>query len=297
MTTGAGSADPAPASSTGRLERAIPAPLMALAAMSLVQTGAAVSVPLFDHLGVLGTTWGRLVIAAAVMLALTRPRLADLGRTQMVAALSLGIAMAVMTLCYFQAVARAPLGIVTTIEFLGPLGVAVIGSRRLSHIGLALLAGAGVVLLAGGEGGGAIDRTGIAFALVAALGWAGYILLSQRVGRAFTGLQGLALSLAVAALVSTPFGAPEALPHLSAETLVALIGVALLVPLIPYALEMMALRRMPARSFGVLMSLEPGIGAAAGFVVLGQALSLAQLAGIALVMAASIGAVATGSRA
>jgi inner membrane transporter RhtA len=268
------------------------AALMAVGSMTLVQLGAALAKPTLDSFGPLGTTWLRLAWAALLLAVITRPRILSYSWVQWRGAILLGAAMAGMTLCYFQAVIRIPLGLATAIEFLGPLGVAAFGMRRAWHAVWPLLALVGVVLLVHDGSSWTVDPVGAGFALAAGFGWAIYILLMKRVGQAFEGLQGLTMSLAVAALVATPWGLAENGGHIPLPVLGITIGLAILVPLLPYALEMMALRRMPTRAFGILMSAEPALGTLIGFVVLGQALSPAQLAGIALVVIASLGAVA-----
>ena len=281
-------ATPAP----GSTRQVAVAAVMALGSMSCIQLGAALAKPTLESFGPLGTTWLRLAWAALLLVLLTRPKLRSFTRSQWLSAVTLGATMAAMTLCYFQAVNRIPLGLATAIEFLGPLGVAAVGMRRAWHAVWPVLALVGVVLLVRDRSGWTVDLVGAGFALGAAAGWAAYIVLMKRVGQAFTGLQGLTMSLAVAAIVAAPWGLAENGGHIPLPVLGITIGLAILVPLLPYALEMMALRRMPTRPFGILMSAEPAIGTLVGFVVLGQALSPAQLAGIALVVIASLGAVA-----
>ena len=279
----------------------IPAPLFCLAAMLTVQTGIALSTPLFRTLGVAGTTSLRMTTAALVLLAWTRPRLRGRSRRALLSATLLGLASAGMTLLFADAVHRLPMGTAATIEFLGPLAVALLFSRRLGHVLWAVLAGAGVVLLTlvGAAGSTSLDPLGLASAFGAAACLAGYILLTQRVGQAFDGFDGLALSLTVAALVLAPFGLTEAWHGLARSTdpwllLVSVAGVAMLFPVIPYLLEMVALRRLPERVFSVIASLEPAVSALIGLLVLGQVLGGAQLLGIACVIAASAGATLTG---
>jgi inner membrane transporter RhtA len=198
-----------------------------------------------------------------------------------------------MNTAIYAALDRIPLGIAVTIEFVGPLGVAIAGSRRALDALWVLLAAGGIGLLADRGGGGGLDGLGVLFALVAGLAWAAYILLSQRVGRSFAGATGLALAMAIGALVAAPLGIAQgggALLHPGLFAAVA--AVALASSVIPYSLEMEALRRLPARVFGILMSLEPAVAALAGLVVLGQALSARDWLAIALVIAASAGATA-----
>ncbi|MFJ6773799.1 EamA family transporter [Kitasatospora sp. NPDC091257] len=297
--------------STGRLGKVlrrperIPAPLLCLTAMFLVQTGIALSKPLFGPLGVSGTTFLRLGFAAVILLAVTRPKLRDKRPRDLVAAALLGVASAGMTFLFAGAIDRLPMGTAATIEFLGPLAVALVFARRASHLLWALLAAAGVVLLTllgEGDGGGSLDPVGLLYAFGAAACYALYILFTDKVGATFQGFQGLAVSMTVGALALAPFGLGQAWDGLTAPgasplgLLAAVAGVSLLLPVIPYALEMTALRRMPQRVFSVLVSLEPAVSALVGLVVLGQLLGVPQLAGIGCVVAASVGATLTGRR-
>jgi inner membrane transporter RhtA len=202
-----------------------------------------------------------------------------------------------MTVCFFEAVRRLPLGLTTTIAFLGPLGVATLGSRRATDLGWALLAAVGVVLLVRPQASGwLVDTAGLALALVAAGCWAGYILLAKRVGAMFEGLQGLSVSLVVAAAVVTPLGMAQLHGWPRPSQLMATAGLAILAPVLPCGLEMTALRRMKARTFGVLMSLEPAIGVTIGYLALRQQPSTAQLLGVLCVVVASAGVVAVADR-
>ncbi|WP_344636817.1 EamA family transporter [Kitasatospora cystarginea] len=280
----------------------VPAPLLCVTAMFAVQLGIAFSRPLFEPLGVSGATFLRLAAAAVILLALTRPRLRGRSRRDLASAGLLGVVSAGMTLCFAGAVDRLPMGTAATIEFLGPLAVALAFARRASHLVWALLAGGGVALLTlfgaegGGDGGsGGLDPAGLGLAFAAAACYAGYILLTDKVGAAFKGFEGLAVSITVGALVTLPVGIGPALHGLSEADspwplLLAVAGVALLLPVIPYALEMSALRQLPQRVFSVLVSLEPAVSALVGLVVLHQVLGVAQLAGIACVVIASVGA-------
>ncbi|MFD7904864.1 DMT family transporter [Kitasatospora sp. NPDC059722] len=300
-----------PGRPTGRLPKflrrpeSIPAPLLCLTAMFLVQTGIALSKPLFGPLGVSGTTFLRLGFAAVILLAVTRPKLRDKRPRDLAAAALLGMASAGMTFLFAGAVDRLPMGTAATIEFLGPLAVALVFARRASHLLWALLAAAGVALLTllgEGDGGGSLDPVGLLFAFGAAACYALYILFTDKVGAAFQGFQGLAVSMTVGAITLAPFGLGEAWHGLTAPDaspvvlLASVAGVSLLLPVIPYALEMTALRRMPQRVFSVLVSLEPAVSALVGLVVLGQLLGVPQLAGIGCVVAASVGATLTGRR-
>jgi inner membrane transporter RhtA len=197
-----------------------------------------------------------------------------------------------LTLAFFEAIARIPLGVAVTIEFLGPLSVALAGSRHARDVAWVLLAGAGVALLTLGHGAGEpLDAAGVGFAAVAAVCWAGYILLTKRVGARWAGFGGLSVSLAVAAIVTLPAGVAGAGSELLApEVLLAGVGLALLIPLLPYALELVALRRLPTALFGVIMSLEPAIAALLGFVILDQGLAVTGVVAITMVSVASAGA-------
>jgi inner membrane transporter RhtA len=259
---------------------------MVLAAASSQQVGAAFAVTLFDELGPGGAAFLRLALAAIVLCAIWRPSLA--GDLRVAAAF--GVALGLMNWSIYESIDRIPLGVAVTIEFAGPLAVAVIGSRRPLDGLWIVLAAAGILLLAD-PGGGSVDGLGVLFALTAAVCWAAYIHLSQRTGRAFPGGSGLALAMVVGALVVAPAGFIQgggalAEPDLLGSALV----VALASSVLPYSLELEALRRLPAAVFGVLMSLEPAVAALAGLVVLGQDLGARELLAIAMVVVASAGA-------
>jgi inner membrane transporter RhtA len=261
---------------------------LVVAAVSSLQFGAGFAVTLFDELGPAGAAFLRLAIAAVVLVAIWRPR--PHGRLGLAAAF--GVTLGLMNLCIYEAMDRIPLGIAVTIEFWGPLAVAVFGSRRMLDLLWVALAAAGIVLLA--DPGGSLDTAGVAFAFAAGGLWVGYILLSVRVGAVYPGGTGLAIAMVFGALVTLPFGAGTDL--LAPEMLAAGAVVALASSVIPYSFELEALRRLPARVFGVLMSLEPAVAAVAGLVVLGQALALDEWAAIALVVVASAGATMTPNR-
>jgi inner membrane transporter RhtA len=270
--------------------------MMALGSMSSIQLGAALSKPLFHRVGPAGTVWLRLVFAGIILLAFARPRIRAHSRQDIVLAVALGAVSGLMTLAFFEAIARIPLGIAVAVEFLGPLSVALAGSRRVLDGVWLVLAGAGIALLTLGHPvNGSLSGLGVGFALLAAIGWGTYILLTQAVGRRWPGMEGLAVSLSVSAIVTAPFGLAGG-PSRFADggLLISALGLALLLPLAPYALELAALRRLAARSFGVLMSLEPAIGAVFGFVILGQGLAGAGIVAVALVVIASLGATLSG---
>ncbi|MFL9893755.1 EamA family transporter [Paraburkholderia sp. RL17-381-BIF-C] len=267
------------------------AALLCVLSMSSVQFGAALSAPTMAAYGSLSTTWLRLCWAALVLALLVRPRFRSYSRSHWMAAGALGAAMAGMTLCFFTALQRIPLGLAVAIDFLGPLAVATFAVRRARALLWPALAIAGVILLSRDRAGWIGEPLGVLLACAAALGWGSYIVLMKKTGTLFAGLEGLSVSLIAAALVATPFGLAQSGLHVAGAQVAATAGLALLVPLLPYALEMVALRHMPAGSFGILMSVEPAIGALAGFVVLNQAMGVLQIAGSLLVVTASVGAV------
>jgi inner membrane transporter RhtA len=260
--------------------------------MSTIQLGAALSKPLFDRVGPAGLVSVRLVLAALILWPFMRPRLRGRSIQDLAAAVALGACSGLLTLCFFEAIARIPLGVTVTIEFLGPLGVALAGSRHARDVAWVLLAGSGVALLTLGEGAGRpLNAAGVAFAAVAAACWAGYILLTKRVGVRWAGLEGLSVSLVVAALVTLPAGIADAGTDLLVpEVMLAGLGLALLMPLAPYIFELIALRRLPTALFGVIMSLEPAIAALLGFLILSQGLAVSGAIAIAMVSVASAGA-------
>ncbi|GGU88849.1 membrane protein [Streptomyces filipinensis] len=258
-----------------------------------VQFGGALAVTLMPRAGAPGVVTLRLLAAALVLLLVCRPRLRGHSRTDWGTVVAFGIAMGAMNGLFYEAVARIPLGPAVTLEVLGPLALSVLASRRAINAVWAGLALLGVFLLGGG-GFDTLDPIGVAFALGAGAMWAIYILFSARTGRRFPQADGLALAMAVAAVLFLPIGVASAGTRLLNPTTIALgAAVALLSSVLPYTLELLALRRLPASTFAILMSLEPAIAATAGFLILGQSLSLREAGAIALVIAASIGAVRT----
>src|SRR5438309_4254639 len=274
---------------------ALPAPLYALGSIASVQVGATVARQLFPYLGPTCTVFVRVFFGALILLAIARPGLRRLSAAQWRQVVPFGLIIAGMNLCFYQSIARIPLGIAVTIEFLGPLGVAIAGSRKARDFVWAAMAAAGVAMLS--LTGGSVTPLGVLFALGAAAGWASYIVLGQRVGRLVAGPDGLALALTVGGLALAPFGILGAGTRLlDARNLGTGMLVAVLSSAIPFSLEYAALRRLSSRLFGILMSIEPAMGAAAGFVFLGQRLTLRDLVAIALVMVASGGATLTAPR-
>ncbi len=277
-----------PLAIAGRALGAVPPPLQILVGIVSVQVGASLAKQLFTVAGAAGTVTLRLFFAALVLLLVWRPAV-RLGRRGWPVVLAYGVVLGLMNLSFYQALARIPQGIAVTIEFLGPLAVALAGSRRLVDALWALLAAGGVVLLA--ETRGDLSLAGLLFALAAGACWGLYILLSAALGKRTTEGNGLALGMAVAAMVAMPVGVVETgAKLLSPWILVIGLAVALLSSVIPYSLELEALRRIPPRVFGVLMSLEPAVAALAGLVVLGESLHPPQWVALCCVVAASIGA-------
>jgi inner membrane transporter RhtA len=268
--------------------------LMALASMTCVQLGLAVSVGLIGQLGTLGTAWLRLAWAGVLLLVFVRPKLSQFSRSALLASIALGVVTGGVTLLFMCAVARLPLGTASALEFLGPLGVAVARGRGAKKR-WPMVAALGVLLLTQPWRGN-VDLLGIGFALGAAACWAAYILLTQRVGDEVSGIRGLAISMPVAGIVATLVAGPSLVGKLSWPILLAGIGLAILLPVTPFILEMLALRRLTTAAFGTLMSLEPAIALLVGLVALRQIPDLLALAGIAFVVTAGIGAERTGSR-
>ncbi|MCW7942386.1 transporter [Streptomyces hygroscopicus] len=286
--------DRASAAPGGPLRRGSLGPVgLVLAGGVSVQFGGALAVSLMPRAGALGVVTLRLVVAAVVLLLVCRPRLRGHSRADWGTVVVFGITMAAMNGLFYQAAARIPLGPAVTLEVLGPLALSVLASRRAVNLIWAGLALAGVFLLGGG-GFGHLDPAGAGFALSAGAMWAAYIVFSARTGRRFPQADGLALAMAVAAVLFVPLGAVESGTRLLVPTTVGLgAAVAMLSSVLPYTLELLALRRLPASTFAILMSLEPAIAATAGFLVLGQSLTATQAMAIALVIAASMGAVRT----
>lgn len=263
--------------------------LSALASVFTVQIGAAASTPVFAQVGPAGTTWLRLCWAALIFAAIARPRPWAMPRRDLGGAALLGVVSAGLTLFFFEAIARIPLATAVAIEFLGPLTVAVL--RRSGKWGwvwppLAFAGVLGVTQPWANPG----DLLGIGLALAAGVCWGLYILLTQFIGDRFHGVSGLAISMPVAALAALPLGFAQATGHLSWNVILHCLGLALFVPVIPYALELFALRRLSAGTFGTLMSVEPAAALLVGAVMLGQIPGLLQLLGVLLVTVAAVGA-------
>jgi inner membrane transporter RhtA len=251
-------------------------------------------VGLIDQVGAAGAAWLRLFWAGVIFLVVVRPRRSAFSRTAFRAATALGVVTAGMTLLFMGAVSHLPLGTASALEFLGPLGVAVVRSHGVARAWAAVAAG-GVLCLTQ-PWLGTVDVVGVGLALGAAGCWAAYIVLTQKVGDAVSGIGGLSISMPVAAVVATVVAGPEIVGRLTPELLVAGLGLAILLPVVPFTLELFALRRLTAGAFGTLMALEPGFALVIGFLALHQVPNLVAVAGIGLVVAAGIGAERSGAR-
>jgi inner membrane transporter RhtA len=268
---------------------------MAMGSMLCVQLGLAIAVMLIDQIGVEGAAWLRLAWAGIILLLIVRPRAAAFTRSSFLTCVVLGVVTATITLLFMAAIDRIPLGTASALEFLGPLGVAVAhgkGRNRLIWPGLAAV---GVVLLTQ-PWDGAVDPVGVLYALGAAVCWATYILLTQKVGDEVAGINGLAVSMPVAGLVATVTVGPMVFHQMTPEILLIGIGLAILLPVVPFALELLALRKLTTAAFGTLMSLEPAFAMIVGLIVLHQVPGPAGVVGICFVVAAGIGAARTGAR-
>ncbi|HTT95945.1 MAG TPA: EamA family transporter [Solirubrobacterales bacterium] len=264
---------------------------MVLGSISSVQCGAALATTLFGRIGPAGTVFLRTAFAALVLLAVARRDVIRVRGSELRDVALFGVTLAAMNLSFYAAIDRLPLGVAVTFEFSGPLAVAVFGSRRRRDLVWAGLAGAGIVLLSGDFGGRSIDPLGAVLALTAGAFWGLYILLSARVGGRSEGLGGLALALVISALLLAPVGLAGGGGEMgSASVLARGLAIGVMSSAIPYALEIEALRRLPNAVFGVMMSLEPAVAALVGFVALGQGLAWSEAVAIALVVAASAGA-------
>ena len=274
----------------GPLSRVSPL-LLVLAATVSVQFGAALAVTLFDRVGAVGSTFLRLALASLMLIAVSRPKIRGWTGAQYRLALAFGISLGVTNMLFYAALGRLPVAVTVTIEFLGPISVAAAYSRRWAEGLWVLLAAGGIVLMtAPWSQTGSLDLVGVALALMAAAGWASYILLAARAGKLFSGRDVLTIAMVVATAAAAVPGILDGGRMLLDPSVLAVgVVVAILSMVIPFSFEFEALRRMPARVFGVLMSLEPAVAVVAGIVVLNQRLALRELIAIALVVIASIG--------
>jgi len=272
----------------------MPSGALVLGAIASVQLGAAVATTLFGRIGPGGTVFERLGFGSLILLAVWRPRLRERRRGEVLQAAVFGLVLAAMNLSFYEALQRIPLGIAVALEFVGPLTVALLGSRRPRDLVWVAFAAAGILVLTS-PGGHSLDGLGVALALLAGCFWGAYIVLNARLGLLFPGVTGLTLGMCVGAVAVAPLGLAEGGGQLfSAEALLLGGAVGVLSSVIPYSFEVEALRRIAPPVFGVLMSLEPAVAALAGFVVVGQRISLRLVIGIALVVLASVGATRRG---
>lgn len=276
------------------LDRA-PAWSLAVVAMFSVQVGAAISVGLFDDIGVAGTAWLRITLGAVGFILIARPKYWQWSLRELKAPILLGLVSAAMTVAFLAAIDLLPLGTVVAIEFLGPLTVAALHSRTRRALAWPALALVGVVLLTE-PWQGATSMAGIVYAAIAGVGWGLYIVITQHVGDRFSGVDGLAISLPVAAVVTAFVGLPQAWGHLTLQVVLIGVAAAVLLPLIPWTLELYALRRLTKAAFGTLMALEPAIALVIGLVILQQVPAPAQIVGIGCVVLAGVAAERTGHR-
>jgi inner membrane transporter RhtA len=274
-----------------------PSPALVIGAIASVQFGSALATTVFNRVGPAGAVLLRLVTASVVLALLWRPAVRTRSRRDLLMAALFGFVLAAMNVTFYEAIKRIPLGVGVTIEFIGPLTVAIVGSRRRLDLVWVALAAIGIVALMRGDVHG-LNTLGVLFALIAGAMWGAYILVNARVGRAFEEGTGLAIAMCVASLLALPVGIAEGGAKLfQPHVLLVGLGVGMLSSAIPYTLEMEALRRIATNVFGVLMSLEPAMAALAGFIVIGQGLSARELVGIGLVVVASVGASQTVRRA
>lgn len=274
-----------------------PIPAVLLAIVS-VQGGAAFAKELFPALGSAGTAGMRIGLSALLLFAVFRPPLARITRAQWRAVIPYGVVLGAMNLSFYLALERIPLGLAVTLEFMGPLSLAVFGSRRVLDFVWVVLAAMGIALIAPWRGGAdALDLVGVLLALFAGACWAAYILLGGRVSRVFPGGQSVATGMLIAAVTVLPFALSQGLAaRVTPPLFAASLAVALLSSAVPYTLEMMALRVLSARTFGILMSLEPAVAALAGLMFLREQLTMTQWLALVFVSAASAGAVLTSRR-
>ncbi len=277
------------------VEEALPPWVLTVTAMFVVQLGSALSMPVMREIGAGGTAWLRLTFGAIVFILIGRPNLKSISRSDLPYLVGLGVSTGLLTFSFLSAMELIPLGTAVAIEFLGPLTVAAIRSHNRQALIWPALALLGVLLLTQ-PWLGEINIEGVAYALLAAVCWGLYIVLTQEIGDRYSGMRGLALTIPIAALTAGIFGIPQAIGNLSLNILLAGFGLAILLPIIPYALELMALRRMTSNAFGTLMALEPAIGVILGILILQQIPNSLQVIGILLVVYAGASAQRGGLR-
>ncbi len=271
---------------------------LVLAGICSVQAGAAVAKLLFEHLDPAAVTWLRLAFASLILLAIARPKVREWDRRTWRAVVLLGVALASMNLLFYVAASRIPLALAVTLELLGPLVLALVLSRRIVDAAWVVLAGAGVAIIGVQSFTGALDQLGVVLAVAAGACWAGYILSSHAVGELVPGVGGLTVAMCIAAIVTTPFGAVGAVSGVVAQPwlLLPALGVAILSSALAYAFELAALRRIPPRVFGVLMSLEPVAAGLFALLIVGERIGRIELVALGIVVVASAGVALTARR-
>lgn len=275
--------------------REVPGWMFAVVAMSVLQLGAALTTSLYPLVGPAGTGWLRLVGGALIFLALVRPNLRSFSPTDLRLLVLLGLVTALMTIAFQFAVFRIGLSMTVPIQFLGPLAVGVFRAKSWRHALWPVLALSGVIAITK-PWTGTVDFLGVGFALLAALGWALYIVLTQAAGDRVSGLRALAITVPVAAIAATFVGLPEAWGNITPLIALQALGLAVLMPVIPFILELVALKRLTAAAFGTLMAGEPALAALWGFLLLGERLDPLQLLGLTAVIVAGVAAERTGRR-
>jgi inner membrane transporter RhtA len=271
----------------------VPAPLLMVAAMLSFQLGAAVATGLFARVGIPATAFLRNLVGGLLLLAIARPSLRR-SRAELLWLLAFGVELALMNVVFYEAIKRIPLGVAVTVEFVGPLSVALLQSRRLRDVIWAVLAAVGIALFAGTPTSAGINAAGLFFALLAGAAWACYIFTAQRVGRSWQGSQGLAAGMFVSAILL----APEGLGRVGSVTPgsgLTIVALGILSAALPFGLEMAALRRLTARAYGVLASLEPAIATVVGVAALGQHVRATEVVATLLVVTASVGTTVEGA--
>lgn len=268
----------------------VPPWLLAVFAMFTVQLGSALSIPVMKELGAGGTAWLRLTMGGLIFIAVGWPALRRFGlrniRTNDWKVLvGLGTTTGLTTVFFLNSIERLPLGTAVAIEFLGPLTVAAVKSHNKKALLWPALASVGVLLLTA-PWEGEVNLPGIVYALLAAVGWGTYIILTQKIGDRFSGISGLAITIPISAITAAFIGVPQAIGNITPELLLATLGLAILLPVLPYALEMLALKRLTHNAFGTLMAMEPGMGLLLGIFVLNQIPNFTQWVGISLVVLA-----------
>lgn len=292
-TRAAGRTEPASAGDATQSRSALVGAGAAFAAMVSVTIGATFAKLLFPVVGAVGIAGLRIGLGAVMLLVVLRPWRRRVPRSLRLGVVIYGITLGLMNMLIYQAFARIPIGLAVAIEVTGPLGVALVGSRRMSDLGWLALAVIGLTLLVPRIGEAVLDPVGVAFALASGLCWALYILAGKHVA-ATLGSDAVAWGMLISAVVFVPVALGQAGPALvSPHVLMIGIAIALLSSALPYSLEMKAMQRLPAAAFGLLASASPAVAALSGFVVLGERLTLSQWGAIAFVMAASAGCALT----